>query len=107
MKEKREFRCPHSFYRSLVRCVKCDAAEKPTTAAPAPAVVKPVGSNYESKVTGRIYRCGVCGQRGHSRTTCSVRRGMAKAALVGRPNLKTYPIPAEHAEPAPKRTGTR
>jgi len=36
-----------------------------------------------------------------------LRRGMAKAALVGRPNLKTYPIPAEHAEPAPKRTGTR
>jgi len=114
-KPPREFRCPHSFYRSQVRCVKCDAAEKLAAAAP-PVAAAPssstgqivqykCGRKYESKQVKRVYRCRDCGQVGHSKATCP--RLPAPVPRGARPNLTTYPIPAEHAEPAPKRTGTR
>jgi hypothetical protein len=114
MKEKREFRCAHGFYRSVVRCVKCETAERPVVAPPAAAPSAPLaestgasieykcGHRYESKQTRRVYRCGACGERGHSRTTCARLRGMAKNAEPGRPELKFRPVPVEFSEPAPK-----
>jgi hypothetical protein len=112
----KEHRCPHSFLRSLVRCSECEAVERlsavvPQAALPAPkpssdessAVTEyKCGHRYESKQTQRVYRCGACGERGHSRTTCARLRGMAKNAEPGRPELKFRPVPVEFSEPAPK-----
>ncbi len=103
---KRTIRCAHGFCRALVPCVKCDSAER-SPAVAAPAIVKPIGSNYESKVTGRVYRCKVCGDRGHSKTTCANRRAADARRGVPNPNLGYRPVPAQYAETAPKRMGTR
>lgn len=109
----REFRCPHGFYRSQVRCVECDAAEKPIVARPAPEPtdvrVTPAGHKYkyESKVNGRRYRCTSCGEFGHGKATCVRRMAVAAGVVIPSPKLKSWPIPAEHAEPAPKRDEKR
>lgn len=105
---RRTIRCAHGFALNIagISCVSCES-EKTGRPVPDPNI-KPTGyvrARYKPKGIGRIYTCSACGQLGHGKRTCEqLKREIAtRAGRRFNPNLIYRPIPAEFAEPAPKR----
>jgi len=95
-----ERRCQHGFLRSVASCSECDRAE-------AIRLVPRSGSYFA--VREARPRCSRCGRFYHDASACPVQqehspRQKRRAIRNAGPKLKFRPIPAEHAEPAPRRT---
>ncbi len=90
----RTIRCQHGFAIAAGLCPRCASVKLHSVQQ----LDKTPGAKYTNE------RCGQCGETGHRKPSCpAVKKERAVRAHRATPNLVYRPIPAEFAEPAPKR----